>query len=138
MKLIYTKILNSGLYFPTPRFDHYNDVSTKNAGLQLEYGEYAMISSVVLQSTDPDNSANEVYYILLISKVSICLLFLPSDNKNRKLSVSELPILLVCTYLIRFISISCCVKLDPTRRSLHSDIRVGMYGSEQNCKLLLI
>jgi hypothetical protein len=37
---------------------------TKNAGLQLEYGEYAMISSVVLQSTDPDNSANEVYYIL--------------------------------------------------------------------------
>lgn len=37
---------------------------TKNAGIQLEYGEYAMISSVVLQSMDPDNSENEVYYIL--------------------------------------------------------------------------
>ncbi|XP_071131154.1 FRAS1-related extracellular matrix protein 1-like [Mytilus edulis] len=37
---------------------------TKNAGLQLEYGDYAMISSVVLQSTDPDNSENEVYYIV--------------------------------------------------------------------------
>lgn len=37
---------------------------TKNAGLQLEYGDYAMISSVVLQSLDPDNSQNEVYYII--------------------------------------------------------------------------
>ncbi|KAK3090222.1 hypothetical protein FSP39_010172 [Pinctada imbricata] len=38
---------------------------TKNAGLQLEYGDYAMISSVVLQSIDPDNSENEVFYILV-------------------------------------------------------------------------
>ena len=45
-----------------------NDVGpevTKNAGLQLEYGDYAMISSVVLQSIDPDNSENEVFYILV-------------------------------------------------------------------------
>ncbi|KAJ8305475.1 hypothetical protein KUTeg_016020 [Tegillarca granosa] len=38
---------------------------SKNAGLQLEYGDYAMISSMSLQSVDPDNSENEIYYILV-------------------------------------------------------------------------
>ncbi|XP_062583418.1 FRAS1-related extracellular matrix protein 1-like [Saccostrea cucullata] len=38
---------------------------TKNAGLQLEYGDFAMISSASLQSSDPDNSDNEVIYILM-------------------------------------------------------------------------
>ncbi|XP_052685461.1 FRAS1-related extracellular matrix protein 1-like isoform X2 [Crassostrea angulata] len=38
---------------------------TKNAGLQLDYGDFAMISSASLQSTDPDNSENEVVYILM-------------------------------------------------------------------------
>lgn len=38
---------------------------TKNAGLQLEYGDFSMISSASLQSSDPDNSDYEVIYILM-------------------------------------------------------------------------
>ena len=38
---------------------------TKNAGLQIEYGDYGLISSIVLQSTDADNNENEVYYELV-------------------------------------------------------------------------
>lgn len=37
----------------------------KNEGLQLEYGDASMISSVVLQSQDEDNSEYEIYYIII-------------------------------------------------------------------------
>ncbi|XP_060082236.1 FRAS1-related extracellular matrix protein 1-like [Ylistrum balloti] len=47
----------------TPINDEVPEI-TKNAGLQIEYGDYGLISSIVLQSMDPDNSENEVYYVL--------------------------------------------------------------------------
>lgn len=37
----------------------------KNAGLQIEYGEDAFISSTVLQSVDFDNSKDQVYYVIV-------------------------------------------------------------------------
>ena len=37
----------------------------KNTGLILEYGDHAIISSIVLQATDDDNGGDEIYYIVL-------------------------------------------------------------------------
>ncbi|KAK3579867.1 hypothetical protein CHS0354_025772 [Potamilus streckersoni] len=36
----------------------------KNAGLRVDYGGYAMISGVTLQSDDEDNSADELFYVI--------------------------------------------------------------------------
>ena len=38
---------------------------TKNAGLHLEYGKHAALSSVTLQSVDRDNPDDEIYYIIV-------------------------------------------------------------------------
>ncbi|GFO18835.1 fras1-related extracellular matrix protein 1 [Plakobranchus ocellatus] len=37
----------------------------KNAGLRLDYGDYALVSSLVLQSKDDDNDDRGLYYILV-------------------------------------------------------------------------
>ena len=49
----------------------------KNAGLELDYGESALVSSVVLQARDGDNSDTELCYVVLQLPVKGLLQFCP-------------------------------------------------------------
>ena len=38
----------------------------RNTGVILEYGDHAVLSSIVLEAADGDNNANEIYYIVVV------------------------------------------------------------------------
>ncbi|XP_067678275.1 FRAS1-related extracellular matrix protein 1-like [Haliotis asinina] len=54
----------------------------KNAGLHLDYGESALISSVVLQATDEDNGDAQLYYIIVQLPKKGFLQFCPDPFSN--------------------------------------------------------
>lgn len=53
----------------------------KNTGLQLDYGEQAALSSIVLQSIDLDNTDDQVYYIVVTVPKKGVLQFCKEPNQ---------------------------------------------------------
>ncbi|XP_045159464.2 FRAS1-related extracellular matrix protein 1-like [Mercenaria mercenaria] len=53
----------------------------KNAGLHMDYGEQSVLSSVVLQSVDIDNTDDQVYYIIVTVPKKGVLQFCSDSNE---------------------------------------------------------